>query len=210
MSIIKKLRFKDGTVSILNLPESCKGIFQDIDYTGKVPTKSIEQVLLFAVDQKSLDKAFKQIQGKLAEEALLWIAYPKKSGAIKSDITRDNGWNVVFAAGYDPVMQIAVDEDWSALRFRKSEAIGEKLRDVPMKDRVVEGIDFVNRKVNLPEDIKASIEPYTELLSYFNMLSFSHQKEYVTYIVEAKKQETRARRISKMIDQLTEQVKMKK
>lgn len=125
-------------------------------------------------------------------------------------MTRDNGWEVVFAAGYDPVMQIAVDADWSALRFRKSEAIGEKLRDVPMKDRVVEGIDFVNRKVNLPEDIKASIEPYTELLSYFNILSFSHQKEYVTYIVEAKKQETRARRISKMIDQLTEQVKMKK
>lgn len=210
MSIIKKLRFKDGIVSILNLPENCKGIFQDIDYTEKVLTKSIEQVLLFAVDKKSLDKSFKQIQGKLAEEALLWIAYPKRSGAIRSDMTRDNGWEVVFAAGYDPVMQIAVDADWSALRFRKSEAIGEKLRDVPMKDRVVEGIDFVNRKVNLPEDIKASIEPYTELLSYFNKLSFSHQKEYVTYIVEAKKQETRARRISKMIDQLTEQVKMKK
>lgn len=79
MSIIKKLRFKDGIVSILNLPENCKGIFQDIDYTEKVLTKSIEQVLLFAVDKKSLDKSFKQIQGKLAEEALLWIAYPKRS-----------------------------------------------------------------------------------------------------------------------------------
>lgn len=49
---------------------------------------------------------------------LLWFAYPKKTGAIKTDISRDRGWEPVGAAGFLPVTQIAIDETWSALRFR--------------------------------------------------------------------------------------------
>lgn len=210
MSILKKLRFKDGKAYILNMPETCQSLFEGADVSQKLPSGSIAQILLFAIDKKSLSKGVTKILPKLEDEALFWVAYPKKSGSVVSDITRDSGWDVLSEAGYDPVTQIAIDTDWSALRFRKSEAIGEKLRDIPMKDRKVEGIDFVNRVVTLPEDVKESIAPYPELLSYFNELSFSHQKEYVQYIVEAKKAETRARRISKMVDMLSGQVKEKK
>lgn len=210
MSILKKLRFKDGKAYILNMPETCQSLFEGADVSQKLPSGSIAQILLFAIDKKSLSKGVAKILPKLEGEALFWVAYPKKSGSVVSDITRDSGWDVLSEAGYDPVTQIAIDMDWSALRFRKSEAIGEKLRDIPMKDRKVEGIDFVNRVVTLPEDVKESIAPYPELQSYFNELSFSHQKEYVQYIVEAKKAETRARRISKMVDMLSGQVKEKK
>lgn len=210
MSILKKLRFKDGKAYILNMPETCQSLFEGADVSQKLPSGSIDQILLFAIDKKSLSKGVTKILPKLEDEALFWVAYPKKSGSVVSDITRDSGWDVLSEAGYDPVTQIAIDTDWSALRFRKSEAIGEKLRDIPMKDRKVEGIDFVNRVVTLPEDVKESIAPYPELLSYFNELSFSHQKEYIQYIVEAKKAETRARRISKMVDMLSGQVKEKK
>ncbi len=53
----------------------------------------------------------------------LWFAYPKKTGAIRTDITRDRGWDALAEAGFLPVAQVALDETWSALRFRRREEI---------------------------------------------------------------------------------------
>jgi hypothetical protein len=48
----------------------------------------------------------------------LWLAYPKKSGAIRSDLSRDKGWEALAAHDLLPVTQVALDETWSALRWR--------------------------------------------------------------------------------------------
>jgi hypothetical protein len=61
----------------------------------------------------------------------LWLLYPKTSGRIATDITRDHGWEPVHAAGFLPVAQVAVDGDWSALRFRRREEIREITRRSP-------------------------------------------------------------------------------
>jgi hypothetical protein len=53
----------------------------------------------------------------------LWLLYPKRSGRIATDITRDRGWGPVEAAGFLGVTQVAVDADWSALRFRLRDEI---------------------------------------------------------------------------------------
>lgn len=51
---------------------------------------------------------------------MIWYAYPKgTSKRYKCEFNRDNGWDAVLAAGFDSVRQIAIDEDWSALRFRR-------------------------------------------------------------------------------------------
>jgi len=39
---------------------------------------------------------------------------------VKTDLTRDIGWEVVERAGLNPVTQVSVDDTWSALRFRRS------------------------------------------------------------------------------------------
>lgn len=208
MSIVKKLRFnEEAKVCILNMPDGCSSLFNGLDITTKTAAKQLGQVLLFAIDQQSLVDGVAKVVPGLDDDALFWVAYPKRSGSIRSDITRDKGWKPLSEAGYDAVTQVAIDADWSALRFRRSEAIGPKLRDTSMEDRVVEGIDFVQRVVTLPDDVKTSLGHHPELLSYFEQMSFSHKKEYVQHIVEAKKAETRARRISKMIDMLAEKVK---
>lgn len=49
---------------------------------------------------------------------ILWCCYPKKTGAIRTDITRDYGWETLTAAGFEGVRQISIDESWSAVRFR--------------------------------------------------------------------------------------------
>ena len=57
-------------------------------------------------------------------DALLWFAYPKGSSKrYTCDFNRDTGWTVLGEAGYEPVRQVAIDEDWSALRFRRVEYI---------------------------------------------------------------------------------------
>jgi hypothetical protein len=50
--------------------------------------------------------------------------YPKgTSKRYTCDFNRDSGWEVIRNAGFDSVRQIAIDEDWSALRFRRVEYI---------------------------------------------------------------------------------------
>ncbi|MCX7300659.1 MAG: hypothetical protein NTX73_09850 [Rhodobacterales bacterium] len=53
----------------------------------------------------------------------LWFCYPKLSGSIRTDITRDKGWDPLKALDLLPVTQVAVDETWSALRFRYRDEI---------------------------------------------------------------------------------------
>jgi hypothetical protein len=59
---------------------------------------------------------------------LLWFTYPKKTSSIKTDITRDTGWEEVIKSGIRPVTQIAIDESWSALRFRPTDEVKSKNR----------------------------------------------------------------------------------
>jgi hypothetical protein len=54
-------------------------------------------------------------------DGLAWAAYPKKSSGVETDITRDHGWEALRAEGLQPVRQVAIDDTWSALRFRRSE-----------------------------------------------------------------------------------------
>ena len=61
---------------------------------------------------------------KAEGDALLWFAYPKgTSKKYKCDFNRDGGWRSVRAPGFNSVRQIAIDEDWPALRFRRSEYV---------------------------------------------------------------------------------------
>ena len=52
-----------------------------------------------------------------------WPAYGGGEGthySTLSQINRDNGWNVLGREGFEPVRMVAIDEDWSAVRFRRA------------------------------------------------------------------------------------------
>ena len=111
-----KLKIKtaaDGLV--LNAPSG----FDQKPYDSTPKAKiSYGFVLLFTKDKAALDKLLPKTLKALKEDGLFWIAYPKKSSVIKTDITRDNGWDALQAAGYEAVSLVAIDDTWSALRFR--------------------------------------------------------------------------------------------
>jgi hypothetical protein len=80
-------------------------------------------VHLFITDRASLAAAFPGLAEKVRPGTTLWISYPKRGPGVTTDITRDAGWAPLRDAGYDPVSQVAIDERWSALRFRQDPAL---------------------------------------------------------------------------------------
>ena len=84
----------------------------------------IDAILLFVRSVRELSQWGPKVTEAIADDGLLWIAYPKKSSKIKSDLNRDAGWDVITKAGLRCIAQIAVDETWSGSRFRPLECVG--------------------------------------------------------------------------------------
>lgn len=215
MSFLGKLKIKEEYPLILiDAPKDLLPAFGDLTFrTSFAGKEKATQLLFFAKDKKALDAKINDILKALSEDAILWVAYPKKSGAIQSDLIRDEGWETIYSSDWKPVSSISIDDNWSGIRFKHQSKLKKLVRDVPMEERKVEGIDFVNRTAKLPQDAINMMKPYKGLEVFFDTLSFTHKKEYVTSIVEAKKPETRLRRIEKMIEmvlKLKEQKETKK
>jgi hypothetical protein len=71
--------------------------------------------LVFAADEATLREALAADGPELVRAGTLWICYPKGG---RSDMNRDTLWPIVAELGLRPITQVAIDETWSALRFR--------------------------------------------------------------------------------------------
>ena len=71
--------------------------------------------LVWADDAASARMLLSKHSDALAEPEVLWVAYPK---ANRTDINRDSLWPIVAEHGMRPIGQVAIDDEWSALRFR--------------------------------------------------------------------------------------------
>jgi hypothetical protein len=90
-------------------------------------------VIAFAITRAELDAASRRIAEAADGDAVVWIAYPKgTSRKYRCEFNRDTGWTALGGGGFEPVRQVAIDEDWSALRFRKVEFIKSLTRRADM------------------------------------------------------------------------------
>ena len=129
MSTFDKLNLKDQKqILVINAPESfepelktLRGITVQRDLKN---SNQVEFSLAFVTKQKEVDTLGKTIAKKAQGDAVVWFAYPKGSSKkYKSEINRDAGWQVLGDAGFEPVRMVAIDEDWSAVRFRRADFI---------------------------------------------------------------------------------------
>ena len=89
----------------------------------------IHFVLAFVTQQNEVDALVKPIISRSHGDAIIWFAYPKStSKKYKCDFNRDTGWATLEAAGFETVRAIAIDEDWTGLRFRRREYIKARAR----------------------------------------------------------------------------------
>lgn len=202
MHMLTKLKI-DSTLPVwlIDVPADVDLVVKGAQVQKKlVGRQLISQIVLFAVNRKALEPKLDKILTRLDEKAVFWVAYPKKSGKIQSDLVRDEGWQKIAEYQYRIVSSAAINEDWSAVRISKIDTNKIYKSSTPIAERKAEGIDYVKRTVALPADAKKAIRAYKGLETFFNDMSFTHKKEYVEAIVEAKKLETRQRRIDKMIE----------
>lgn len=133
--LFKKLNLKDQKeILVLNAPPSFGAELATLESVSIL--HSIEQVevidfvLAFVTHQAQVDEFAARLFPKAYGDALIWFAYPKgTSKNYTCDFNRDTGWKAVEEAGYLGVRMVAIDQDWSALRFRRKEYIKKLTRN---------------------------------------------------------------------------------
>lgn len=94
-------------------------------------------VISFVADQASANAVIPRALAAARRDTVLWFCYPKGTSKVKTDINRDRGWTLLHEAGWGPVGQVAVDDTWSASRFRPEADVRRKAGSVvapPQRD----------------------------------------------------------------------------
>jgi hypothetical protein len=137
----KKLNFKDQqTLHILNAPESFKKEMNEVKHLAAIKTsltgaRSIEFFVAFVTRQHEVDDLTQKVVPLLAPDGIWWFVYPKgTSKRYTCEFNRDTGWQGLGKLGYEPVRMVAIDEDWSALRFRNADNIKTMTRSFAMSE----------------------------------------------------------------------------
>ena len=134
-ALFKKLNL--GSIQrtlVLNAPESFQAELdqlEDVKVLTRSTTKTrVEFALGFACTESERDRVSAKLVQAADGDAVVWLAYPKKSSKnYTCSFNRDSGWQVFGDAGFEGVRQVAIDEDWSALRFRRTDNIKSITRD---------------------------------------------------------------------------------
>lgn len=125
--LFKKLNLAaQTTIHVLDAPSSFEPELSALE--GRAIERAIsgtsEFAMAFVVTEAQLRAASRTLAKACTGDAVLWMVYPKgTSKKYRCEFSRDSGWPTLAAAGFEPVRMVAVDDDWSALRFRRVEHI---------------------------------------------------------------------------------------
>jgi hypothetical protein len=138
-AVFKKLNYKTQTcIHVLNAPASFASNTNAMQAYTTLKTNvtkkdTITFFIGFVTKQKEVVDMAKKVIPQLAEDAVFWMCYPKgTSKKYTCDFNRDTGWQIIGQHEMEPVRMVAIDEDWSALRFRKVVHIKKMTRNTNM------------------------------------------------------------------------------
>jgi len=134
-SIVEKLHLnEERNLLIQGLPSSIEKQFAKLSFSKNVTpllrSKKIDWALVFAVNENQLNNILKDVLPALHDDSKLWVAYPKSTSKITSDLNRDCSWSTLTGSGYEGVVQVALDHVWSALWWKK----GENGKEICLKE----------------------------------------------------------------------------
>jgi len=207
-NILEKLQLKEEkNLLIQGLPSSVEKQFAKLSYnknlTPLLKTRKIDFALIFAINQLQLNNILKEVFPALHPESKLWIAYPKTTSKIVSDLNRDASWEILSKNEYEAVRQVTLDHVWTAMRFKKLDQIPNRNRTfVEFKAADIKVDDFEKRLIALPIELDKLFGAHEEAREFFVSLSILHQKEYLSWIQGAKKEETKQKRLESTLEKL--------
>jgi hypothetical protein len=117
----KKLGIKEGSrIALVNAPNDFESELGELPVNVefmKRPTKSLDIILLFVLTERALVRDFAKLAAKLTANGMIWIAWPKKSSGVTTDLTEPRVQRIGLDAGLVDVKVCAIDETWSGLKF---------------------------------------------------------------------------------------------
>ncbi|BBI32577.1 YdeI/OmpD-associated family protein [Cohnella abietis] len=202
-ALIKKLKLpKDGKIAIIEPPEGFLeliGITLEDSLLEENQPGAYDYVQLFATSVADVERLALQAIRLVKPDGLLWMNYPKGTSKLKADLNRDRGWSVVSEAGWEGIALVSIDETWSAMRFRPLSAVG-RTRVTPAERRAAGTVSPVT--LDVPDDLQKALDTNLDAATFFVNLAPSHKKEYIRWIMDAKREETRISRVKKAIEKL--------
>jgi len=205
-SIAQKLKIKEGyTLLTINEPREFQKDLGDLpeDVTLTEKAKNYNQVHWFVKDKTQMDKEVIKVLGLIKGDVLCWIYFPKGSSKIQTDLTRDTGWETL--SQYEDlqwVNLISFNDTWSAFGLRLQTVADKKKAATPKERLIFDYIDAVKKEIRLPDDFATLLNKRRKEKDFFNTLSFTNKKEYVEWIVTAKREGTRATRVAESVERL--------
>lgn len=124
-NLLNKLNYKGQTrIAIINAEDnyrlSLTNELKDVRTDTEIDQRYPYEFMIFFVKRISeVEKLSPVALHNLSADGILWFCYPKKSSKkYISDIDRDHGWNALNDSNFYGIRVVAVDDDWSAMRFR--------------------------------------------------------------------------------------------
>ncbi|MEO6187603.1 MAG: hypothetical protein ABIO82_05985 [Ginsengibacter sp.] len=123
-TLFEKLQLEDEkNLLVQGLPSTIEKQFSKLSFSKNVTpllkARKIEFALVFALNSKQLCKILAEVCPALHPEGKLWIAYPKATSKITSDLNRDCTWDFLVEQGFESGEKVGLDYVWSAIRFTK-------------------------------------------------------------------------------------------
>jgi len=207
-TISDKLKIKAGyTLLTLNEPPGFQKGLNGLPKGVKVieSGKDYNQVHWFVLNRAQLEKEMSKVMKLAKPEVTVWVYYPKGTSKVQTDLTRDKGWDCLLAEGdkLTWISLISFDDTWSVFGFRAKTEADKKKEAKPKEEReIFKWVNPQTKEVKLPDDLATALKKNKKALEFFNTLSFTNKKEYIEWIVTAKREETRKERVDGAIERL--------
>ena len=131
--LLNKLNYKkysriavinSGKTFLKSISNELKNVMTDSEIDQRF---AYDFMLIFVKTVKDVEYYSPLALHNLTADGVLWFCYPKKnSKEYSSDLERDRGWKSLNDSGFYGIRMVAVDENWSAMRFRNIKYIKSK------------------------------------------------------------------------------------
>ena len=127
-TLFEKLQLKnEKNLLVQGLPSTIEKQFVKLSFAKNVTPllriRKIDFALIFALNQKQLNDILKEVFPALHKDAKLWIAFPKLTSKIVSDLNRCCTWEYLRNEGFQSMDEVVLDYVWSALQFKRTEPV---------------------------------------------------------------------------------------
>jgi len=206
LNIAQKLRIKEGMKLLtIHAPSDfmaqLKPLPANVQVSDKI--KDYQQIHWFVKNKAEMEKEVAKVLKLVKGDTICWIYYPKGTSKIQTDLTRDKGWESLLKhTEMQWISLISFDDTWSSFGMRLQTDADKKKKTKPQERPIFDYIDATSKTVRLPEDLTKAIKKNKKANDFFTTLSFSNKKEYVEWIVTAKREETRIERVKGTVEKL--------